>query len=357
MDTLTKECYITGYETTRSTPSIRATKTFGDSIARIRRQLSFCSRSNTFIPKFRRPMASIVSERGKEGLTFNTQHGTTAIVVRKAKGEIATDFDLGTIGCWLPNRSVDTPTYRQSDRERILDTVFTCQLLETDDRFGLELSKTRKACQRKGRGSHRSLEAMGVAPYKKTLKFTMLIWSFWTKADFSWYLLLCEPGQRREKLPSSVWRVRGTRYQPFPLSVFPQNKNACLCISNSMPTKIYGLNRWWGFFVICCGTYTERYSCSGIEAALTRRVWLSNFWESTLASIVTSFQRMPQNSIPMNWYGRNSNGHWVTASPRIPHISGRLLRNKNGVCNDLRHGCGLVSMLLIYPDINSVSIN
>jgi hypothetical protein len=346
-----------GYETTRSTPSIRATKTVSDSIARIRQQLSFCSRSNTFILKFRCPMASIVSERGKEGITFNTQHRTTAIVRRKAKGEIATDFDSGTIGCRLPNRSVDTPPYRQSDRKRILDTVFTCQLLETDDRFGLELSETRKACQRKGRGSHRSLEAMGVAPYKKTLKFTMRIWSFWTKADFSWYLLLCAHGRRREELPSSLWRVRGTRYQPFPLSVFPQNKNAFLCISNSTPTKTYGLNRLRGFFAICCDTYTERSSCSGIEAAPTGRVWLNSFWKSTLAFIVTSFQRMHQNSIPMNWYGRNSNERWATASLRIPHISGRLLRNKNGACNDRRHICGLVSMLLIYPDSNSVSIN
>lgn len=184
----------------------------------------------------------------------------------------------------------------------------------------------------------------------------MLIWSFWTKVDFSWYLLLCEPGQRREKHPSSGWRVHGTRYQPFPLSVFPQNKNACLCISNSMPTRTYGLNRCWGFFVICCDTYTERSSCSGIEVAPTRRVWSSNFWESTLASTVTSFQRMPQNSILMNWCGRNSNERWRTACPRIPHIFGCLLRNKNVVCNDRRHGCGLVSMLLIYPDINDVSI-
>ncbi len=46
-----------------------------------------------------------------------------------------------------------------------------------------------------------------------------------------------------------------------------------------------------------------------------------------------------------------------TACLRIPHISGCLLRNKNVVCNDHRHCCGLVSMLLIYPDIiNDVSI-
>lgn len=138
------------YETTWNTPSIRATKASGDPIARNRQQLPFCSRSNTLILKFRRPMASIVSERGKEGITFNTQHGTTAIAEHKAKGEIATDFDSRTTGCRLPDRSVDTPTYRKSDRERIRNTVFPRQLLETDDCLGLELSETRKACQRKG---------------------------------------------------------------------------------------------------------------------------------------------------------------------------------------------------------------
>jgi hypothetical protein len=184
----------------------------------------------------------------------------------------------------------------------------------------------------------------------------MLIWSFWTKADFSWYPLLCEPGQRREQLPSSGLRVDGTKYQPFPLSVFRQNKNACLCISNSTPTKTYGLNRWWSFFVIYCDTYTEGSSCSGIETAPTRRASSNSFWKSTLASMITSFQRMPQNSIPMNWSGRSSNEPWETACLRTPHISGYLLRNKNVVCNDRRDGCDPVSMLLTYPDINAVSI-
>lgn len=345
-----------GYETIWNTPSIRATEASGNPLARNRQQLSFCSRSSTLLLKFRRPLAAVVSERGKEWIAFHTQHGTTTIAVCEAKGETTADFASRTTCCRLPDRSVDTPTHRQSDRERIWSTVFTCQLLETDDSFGLELSETRKACQRKERGSHPSLETVGVAPYKKTLKFTMRIWSFWTKADFSWYLQLCEPGQRRDKLLSYEWRAYGTRYQPFLLSVFPQNKNAWLCIYNSTPTKTYGLNRWWGSCVICCDTFTERSSCSGIEAVLTRHVWSSGSWKSTLASIVTSFQRMPQNSIPMNWCGRNSKERWETASLRTPLIFGSLLQNKNVVCNGRRYDCSRVSMLLICRDIKDVSI-
>lgn len=333
MDTFAKKCYIVGYETARDTPSIGAAAASGHTLARIWPQLSFCGRSSTLIAKFGRALAPVIPGTRTEGITGQSKSRSAVIAKHRPKEDAARDFGARTTGSRLLDRPVDPPSDLRCNRQGIWDTVFTCQLLEADDGPGLELSEARKARQRKKRNSDPHVEAIGVAAYKKTLRFTEPIWFFRTKVDFSWCPRLFAPGHREATLPSCVWQAYGPRYRPFQLSVFLQGENKWLCISNSIPTKISGPSKSSCSFGTCCDIFGDPSYWCGTEAEPTGPPSLNSSWRSIRESTFTSSQGTLLNSIPTNWFGPNSNEPWQTAFPIISCAFVNFFHEKLDACN------------------------
>lgn len=357
MDTFAEKCYIVGYETAWNTPSTGAATASGHTLARIWPQLPFSGRSITLIAKFGRALASVVRARREEGLTRQSKSRPATIAEPGAQEDVARDVGAWTTGSRLLDRPVDSPPDLRCNRQGIWDTVFTCQLLEADDGLGLELSEAHKARQRKKRSSDPHVEAVGVAAYKKTLRFTEPIWFFRTKVGFSWSPRSFALGHREATLPSCVWQAYGPRYRPFQPSAFLQFENKWLCISSSTPTKTSGPSKSSYSFGTCCDIFGDPSYWCGTEAEPTGPPSLNSSWRSIRESTFTSSQGTLLNSIPMNWSGPNSNEPWRTAFPIISCAFVNFFHEKLDACNALPKDYGRVFVRPICRFLESVSIN
>jgi len=356
MDTFVEKCYIVGYETTWHTPSVGAATASGHTLARIWPQLPFGGRSSKLIAKFGRALAPVVPGTRAEGLTCPSKSRSAVIAKHRPKEDAARDFGARTTGSRLLDRPVDSPQDLRCNRQGIWDTVFTCQLLEADDGLGLELSEAHKARQRKERSRDPHVEAVGVAAYKKTLRFTEPIWFFWTKVDFSWCPRSFAPGHRGAGLPCYVWQGHGPRYRPFQPSAFLQFENKWLCISSSTPTKTSEPSKWSCSSGTCCDIFGDRSYWCGTEAEPTGPPSSNSSWTSIHESMFTSSQGTLQNSIQMNWSGPSSNELWQTVFPIISRAFVNFFHEKLDGCNDPQKGCGHVFVRPICRSHDCVSI-
>ncbi|MDI6784430.1 MAG: hypothetical protein QME64_10100, partial [bacterium] len=88
---------------------------------------------------------------------------------------------------WVSHGLMDHPTSSRSDPETIRYSLSPQSYMETLGWVGLELSEARKTVLGARRKSHRALEMVSVAAYKKKLKNLVPIWFSLMKADFYWF--------------------------------------------------------------------------------------------------------------------------------------------------------------------------
>lgn len=203
----------------------------------------------------------------------------------------------------LSHRSMDHQTCCRGDRKALRRGVSLQPSLAISDSSGMELPKARKASQGARRSSHTALEALRVAPYKKTRIGLAPTWSFLMKVAFCWFPALSAHGHREVRHHTFRWWGTGRKSRPFLLLPFLPRESALLFMRGSTPVKTSVLQKLRDFFAIFSGTSEVISSSCGTVALFTVPVLLKGSSNVILGLKRFSFQGMPLNSTRMNLCG------------------------------------------------------
>ena len=213
----------------------------------------------------------------------------------------------GCRGVWFFQRSVDLETDRRGNSQRIRDHLSSESPLATSAPRGLVLSGAGASSRPARRSSHRSLETLPVASYKKRRDDLGPIWFVLMKAAFFSFPVVGERGGRRGRRPSCgtttnttafpLWRPSGCR--PF--------ANVWDCIfASSRGTSVRSMSPHSSVFF--CDVFVARLFCCGTMAAFTKdRIWL-NCDRIIPGFTLSGSPAMHQNSIQSSRSGTTSRG-------------------------------------------------
>jgi hypothetical protein len=169
----------------------------------------------------------------------------------------------------LRQRSLDVEAHCGSGEE-----VVRCSLWCVGDmavvgrRFALERPETDPARHPARRGSHRPLEALCVASYKKTPGSGAPIWRSWMKAAFCLFPVCGEPGVLRGRRRSCGTATGGIACRLFRRSRSRRATSDWDCMRASTDA-ISPERKWWIFCADCCGRFAARLTCCGMAARFT----------------------------------------------------------------------------------------
>ena len=306
-----------------------------------------CPKSRLF-PQFGNPVEGSVQKRGAGCLETQTCSWPFPQTEFQSEEEINQDssersFDLGSF-----HRSVDPKEGCSGNRKGIRCGVPPQSPLAVPDPSGLELSEAGETCPGKEPIRHRSLEALGMAPYKKKPKSWGPIWSSWMKAVFSWCLMSFAPGHRKDRLPIFLSLAAGQKSRLSRRSLFLRKDERLPFMPSSTVTKTSVPPRWRGFLSTLAGICANLSSCSGTMADLIREGWSRNSWQNTPVSMSTGFPDTLRSLIRMSLSGINSNGLWPIVFPKTWVISGGSFSLHSKGYGNRRNFFGRAFMLQIY---------
>ena len=266
------------------------------------------------------PLATNVPERRRGSLEAKACAGTPAKADTRPKESIDTNFAERTSFAWVQYRPMDPKAYCRGNREKVRHRVSSQSSLAFSDRLRMELPEARKESQGARRESHRALETLRMAAYKKTRIGLEPISYFLTKAAFSWFPTSGGLGRHAAKLLISPWRGIGRRYRPYPPSAFLQKEKEPVSIYDSILIRTLRRLKSKGFCTISCAiSKTLLFSC-GIEACLIGLPSLRSVSESMPGLMRTSFPAMHLNLTQLNSYGRSLKELLPTLFQRISVI-------------------------------------
>ncbi len=259
------------------------------------------------------PLAANVPERRRGSLEAKAGTRTSPENDVRPKTGIDTNFAERTSFAWIQYRSVDPKAHCRGDREKVRHRVSSQSSLAFFDESWLELPEARKESPRARRKGHPALETLRMAAYKKTRIGLGPIWSFLTKAAFSWFPISGELGHHAAKHLISPWRAIGLRYRLSPLLASLPKESVFPSISDSILVRTSRRLRLKGFCTISCAILKVRLFFCGIRARFIGLPLLKNVLTGITESARTSFPVMRPNLIPLNLYG-----HSLKGLPRIP---------------------------------------
>ena len=251
-----------------------------------------------------------------------------------------------TSGRRVSDRFMDLKPGSESDRPTVRRSISSQPCLETARKLGMELPETRAASFTEKRRRDRSLEAVSLAPYKKTPTDMGPIWSSsMNRASCSFRTLLAH-GPRRGKRPSFTTFTNKIVFRPsmrWPYrrsgGVWPSTCNFGL-----------GISRAWismHFSSICSAIFEAPFFYYGTVEPSIGGKRLNNISVSVLASRKNTSLPMRRNLIRQNMFGTKRIVHSPMVRPRTWQSSRISSGIQLGGSENPRSSFGLVSTHLI----------
>ena len=214
----------------------------------------------------------------------------------------------------------------QSDRPTVRRSISSQPRVETPRRLGVELSKARAANFTKRRGRDCSLEAVPLAPYKKTPTDVGAIWSSLMSRAFCSFRPLRGPGPRKGRPLFFTTFTNRIVFRPSMLWPYRRNGNVWPCTFNFEPGI---LPAWISklFSNICFAIFGVPLFYYGIGEPFIDGKRLSNISLNIPASKRSIFLPMPQNSIHQNMFGTKR----TVCSPIVRPRTWQSLRGSSGI--------------------------
>lgn len=292
------------------------------------------------------PMVSVISRKGVGGVATPTHSRPSAQADRGTEGQAREDAFKRPSGRWLSDGLVDIAACGRSDRPTIRHLVPSIPCLEAPGKPGMELSETGAPRPPAGRSGNRQLEAVSLAPYKKTRKNMGPIWPFLMKAAFCSSTRSDVPGGRRARRHSSTISTNRTGYLPSVPLRYPQNESELPCISGIAP-GISTASISGHFLGFCLSIFEGRWSCCGIEALSTGGKRSNSLLPAIRGSISNSFRPMRRNKTLRNMFGTRLTAPFQTAPRRIWQSYAGCCEVRNGGYGAHNNSSGPAFMPLI----------
>jgi hypothetical protein len=296
--------------------------------------------------KFRVPVASgLPRERGSRTEAPADTWTSPQADPRSKKATCSGAFKWPS-GCRVSNRLMDLKPGSESDRPTVRRSISSEPRVEAPRESGMELSEARAASFTAKRRRDRALEAVSLAPYKKTPTDVGPIWSSsMNRASCSFRTLLA-PGPRRDKRPSFTTFTNKVVFRPS--MRWPYRRNGGVWLSTF--SFGLGISRAWisvHFSSICFAIFEAPLFYYGIVEPSIGEKRLNTISVSAPASRRNTSLPMRRNSILQNMFGPKRTVHSPMVRPRTWQNS----RGSSGIqpegSGNLRSSFGLVSMHLI----------
>ena len=356
MENIFKILYTIGYETLWKPKAIGEAPPARHRIAKKEKKSAGSVPEDRMFCKFCFPLVGRISEEGSKSPKTETGAWEATEIEPASKADFDTDSSGRSDELRIFNRPLDSAPGDRSDRRPFWNFISSEPSVEILAGAGVELSEARETGTGTERSSNPTLEALQMAPYKKTPKGLVPIWYFLTKAGSSWFLMLSEHGRPLEKhLYCNVLTI-GRRYRPFRLSVFLQNENVSLFMPGFIPIRTLNPPKLPSFSVTCSSTSVAMWYYSGTAVVHTKESWSENLSISIPVCIVTGSLDTLQNSTQMNSSGICLNVNCPTAFPETCGTLNNFCILHSRECSNLRNYCGLVFIYQIYHGVNYVSI-
>ncbi len=336
--------YTVGHETPRNRPAVGKAATTGHSTVKGRQKSVGGGPRRKRVCEFGIPLVPDFPREGSAGATTATHSWPSAQALRASETQTGPGASEGTPGRRLSDGSMDLTACGQGDRPAVRSSLSPLPRLETSGEPGLELPETGAPRPGTGRGSHPTLAAGALAPYKKTPKGLGPIWFFSMKAAFCSFPMSPAPGLRKGKRPSFTISASRTEFLPSVLLPCPRKKGGWPFTSS----LALGISTAWmsePSSETCSGIFTVRWSCCGIGERSTGGKKSSNLSLTIPDSMSKSFRPMPRNSTPRNMSGIKP----TTLSPTAHRKTSPTLKadseTRCGGHGDPKSSFGLASML------------
>ena len=190
----------------------------------------------------------------------------------------------------------------QSDRPAVRRSISPQPRVETPSKPGVELSEARAASLTKKRGRDCSLEAVPLAPYKKTPTDVGPIWSSLMNRAFCSFRTLLGLGLRKGRRPFFTIFTNKIVFRPSMLWPYRRNGNVWPSTFNFG----LGISRAWIstlFSNICFAIFEVPLFYYGTEEPFIGGKRLTNLFLSISASRWNISLRMRRNLIHQNMFG------------------------------------------------------
>src|SRR5487761_102757 len=338
--------YTLGHETPRNRPAVGKATPTGHSTVKGGQESVGGGPRHKRVGEFGIPLVPDFPSEGFAGATTATHSWPSAQALRVSETQTGPGAPEGTPGRRLSDGSMDLTARGQGDRPAVRSSVSPLPRLETSGKPRLELPETGAPRPATGRGSHPTLAAGALAPYKKTPKGLGPIWFFSMKAAFCSFPMSPAPGLRKGKRPSFTISTNGTEFLPSAPLPCPRKEGGWPFISSVAP----GISLAWmsgPSSETCSGIFTVRWCCCGIGELSTGGKKSSNSFLTIRDSMSRSFRPMPQNSTPRNTFGIKPTAPSPTAHRRTSRTLKEDSETRCGGYEDPQSFFGPVSMLLI----------
>ncbi len=299
----------------------------------------FCELSLSLVPD--------VPNKGLAGTVPPTHSGKTTQTLQVPKEKTGKGALKGTPNRWIPHGSMDLKTGSRGDRATVWHSLSPLPCLETSSKPGLELPETGAPGFAKGRRADRPLEALPLAPYKKTPKGLGPIWSSSMSPAFCSFPTSRAPGHPRARLLSSTISTSRTEFLPSVLWRCLRKEDAWPFISSFAhaisPAWMSGPSS-----KACSGIFRGLWSCCGIGELSTGVKKSSNGSLNIQDFMWNIFQPTHRNLTRLNMFGIRPIALYPTVRRRTWQSLQGCSETLCGGYEDPKTSFGPVFMLPIY---------
>jgi len=297
--------------------------------------------------KFRVPVASGLSRERGSRIEAPADTRTSPQADPRSKKAACPGAFKWPSGCRVSDRFMDLNPGSESDRPTVRSSISSEPRVEAPREPGMELPEARAASFTEKRRRDRALEAVSLAPYKKTPTDVGPIWSSsMNRASCSFRTLLA-PGPRRDKRPSFTTFTNKVVFRPS--MRWPYRRNGGVWLSTF--SFGLGISRAWisvHFSSICFAIFEAPWFYYGTVEPSIGEKRLNNISVSVLASRKNTSLPMRRNLIRQNMFGTKRTVHSPMVRPRTWQSSRSSSAIQPGGSENPRSSFGLVSTHLIY---------
>lgn len=316
MDIHCKFRYTMGHETPRNPSTAGGTEAPRHDVAPCWQDISIGGRDLEFLHKLAGALGSELSGGWGECSAAQACVGKAAAVVTTAEAPTAGTPETGGSGSWIHNGFVDPAAHCETDRAAFWNPLPPGPRLAGDGEFRMDVAETGTPGHPERRGSHRRVEEIQVAAYKKKPKDLEPISPSSTKAASSSFLTCARPGRRSDRPRSSDTATGVIGSPPSPLSPsLPAGYDLAFISASTAPTS--RVWRSWDSCAICFGICGERWCCFGMEAPSTNASSSRTSCASITGFMSSLFLPTLQNSTRTNSSGPRLSAPCPMACPRI----------------------------------------
>ena len=285
------------------------------------------------------------SERGSRTETPTNPGPATQADRRSKKAACPSAFKWPS-GPRVSDRYMDFKSGSQSDRPTVRRSISSQPCVETPRGLGVELSEARAAGFTEKRGRGLSLEAVPLAPYKKTPTDVGPIWYSSMNRAFCSFRMLRGLGRRKDRRPFFTTFTNKIVFRPLMLWPYRRNENVWPSIFNFgleiSPAWISAL-----FLDICFAIFEVRLSYYGTEARFIGAKRLTNLFLNIPGSRWNISPPMRRNLTRQNMFGTKRIVRFPMGRPRTWQSSRGSSEIQPGGSENPRSSFGLVSTRLI----------